>query len=112
MSKKITVSFSDVIYNKFLANFSGNKSRHIQDHFVIGLDSELGDNSQYKNLAFEFKQKNIELTEEIRKIKAKYEKLKTDMDKWRRKPENDPELQAQKILTDSIKASGTLHDLM
>lgn len=43
MAKRITISFSNWIYEQYLQNANINRSKYIEEMFVKGINSELGE---------------------------------------------------------------------
>lgn len=81
MSKRITITIRDHIYNEYLANYKGNRSSFIEEMLVKGIKLELGDyeNSSAKQVKLLQEMKVKE--EEINKLKLHISSLQQKIDR-------------------------------
>lgn len=105
MVKIITISIPDYVYNTYLLNYAGNRSKLIEGAMVKGFEVEEGE--------FEIlKQKVIKLTSQLRTYEFEIGQLKKEVTRYKKmyKPDDDPELIAKKRAVDAIIKSGILAD--
>lgn len=81
MSKKLSITIRDHVWNEYLANFQGNRSSFIEEMLIKGIKFDLGEyeNSSGKQLKLLQEMKVKE--EEINKLKLKISNLESKIDR-------------------------------
>lgn len=86
MTKHLTITLPDHIFEKCIAHFSGNRSQYIGGLIDKGFDAENDVMDSLRSHNTKMKQELYNNQEEIRKLKAEIGRLKKQI-----KPEESPE---------------------
>lgn len=89
MVKRITVSFPDYVHDKYFANIQGNKSKFVEEHFILGVEANAGEFKDYKI-------KHIEALKEIRNKEEEIRNLKLKLGRYESR-RNEPEIHEDAI---------------
>ena len=99
--KKITVSFANWVFQRYILNYNGNRSKYIEEMFIKGYDLSTSDLDFYKAKNIEFYKLIKELEEENKNLKLQLGSLKQKLSK-----QPSPDMQRKIMKADSLKAMG------
>jgi len=106
--KRLTISVSDWVYNTYLSNFSGNRSRYIEEYFIKGFELTIGDKDILKQKVITLQKLNVELENTIKELKGKLNLQQKNIDKVMHNPKYDPDLIRRKRFYHGVKNAGVL----
>lgn len=78
LTKNFSISFSEWVFNTYLASYKGNRSAFIEGLFVKGFEIESGELDSQKLKLIELTKKNKELEIELSKREAQLSRYKTN----------------------------------
>lgn len=101
MSKQITITFRDYVFNKYLGSYNGNKSAYIEEMFVRGNETETSD---IKDLTIKY----LEVNKELKKLEEENAELKRKIGKYKqssggRTPEEAERWERQKAMIEGLR---------
>ena len=117
MVKKLCIINRDKTYKDYFIDFKGNKSNFIEEHFLIGVETETSELSNYKRRILDLKTNVSNLHDENNKLKlvvsnykARFDKkIIKDVEKEQAK-EHKTEKQRKVALVKGILNSGVLQN--
>lgn len=101
MTKQITITLRDWVFNTYLSGPTINMSSKVEDLIIKGAESEIGSYETSKSKILDLIKSNKQLSEEIKN-------LKLQIGSYKKKYSNEfsPDMQRKIMKADSLKAMG------
>jgi hypothetical protein len=104
MSKKISFSCPEFLWEMYLRDIIGNRSEQICKYLVIGMEAEIGEEKSLKS-------KYLILLQKYNNLQDKHKKQALVLAKYKKQKEEDPYRQ-QKLMIDGFLANNPLRESM
>jgi len=101
MTKGLSISISDHVYDTYLSAIQGNRSQYIEKLIVIGAEAEIGSDTSIKSRMLKLIAEARNQEEEIKKLRAEIGRLKKHLG-------TDPDLQRKNDIATGIRKAGML----
>lgn len=105
MTKQITITISDHVYDTYLSEITKNRSQYIEKLIMMGAESEIGQDSSVKSRMLKLLQESRNKEEEIKRLKAEIGRLKRQLG-------SDPDLEKKDAFAKGVRNSGILREFV
>ena len=104
MTKRLSITVSDLTYDTYINDITGNRSEYIEKLIILGCNSLIYDKTTTEAKILKLIQENSNLQRELNNIKLQHNRIKSIRDEKRIKRDQ------QIAVIKGIQASGALYN--